>query len=395
MKHGRGPGWHEALLTPWRVYRNFTHDNGFQWAAAIAYYTLLSVFPLVLLAVALAAYVVDVRWAVEQASQFLENVMPARTFQIRELVDGAVQLRAGATVASLLFLLFTGSQVFGVVTQALNVTYDVSNHYGFFRRLAMRLGQALVIGSLFVVGLASRFILDLLWDQLKVLPAEAEVLRQLVRWVLPVLLLFLAFFLTYRYVPRRDVSHRAAMVGAAAAVLLFVAARPIFLGYLQNFANYNVLYGSLAALIILVLWAWLVAIVLLLGGHVTAHVQKVLIEGQNAADVEERHELRSPVSGPDPAHRLVPEAKQEEGARRLPSPDFLAEGGRAGGRAGSRLRARLRRLTGWSASANTGGHSHPSSHRPHPAGSVRRGPAQPSDRRQSCRARRCCRRPRR
>lgn len=308
------PFWHEVLLTPWRVYRNFTHDNGFQWAAAIAYYTLLSVFPLVLLAVALAAYVVDVNWAVEQASQFLENVVPANTFQIRELLDGAVQLRASATLASLLFLLFTGSQVFALVTQALNVAYDVGNHYSFLRRMLMRLGQAIVIGSLFVVGLASRLVLDLFWEQLQFLPAEAELLRQVVRWVLPVLLLFLAFFLTYRYVPRRAVSHRAAIAGAAAAVILFVAARPIFLGYLQNFANYNVLYGSLTALIILVLWAWLVAIILLLGGHVAAHVQKVLIEGQDADEVEERHELRSPVSGPDPAHRMVPEAKQEEGS---------------------------------------------------------------------------------
>jgi membrane protein len=304
----------EALLTPWRVYRNFTHDNGFQWAAAIAYYGLLSVFPLVLLVISLAAFVVDPQWAVDKASEMLEALVPAQTLQIEELIDGAIQLRARATAISLLFLLFTGSQVFSIVTQALNVAYDVGNHYPWWKRHLMRMGQAIIIGTLFVVGLAARLLLDLLWGQLAVMQGQAELLRQVVRWVLPAVLLALAFFLTYRYVPRRDVSHRAALTGAVTATLLFVGARPIFLSYLNRFGDYNLLYGSLTFLIILILWAWLVAIILLLGGHVTAHTQKVLIERQPAEVVERRHELRSPVTGPDPATRIVPEPQKEEGS---------------------------------------------------------------------------------
>jgi membrane protein len=308
------PLWREILLTPWRVYRNFSHDNGFSWAAAIAYYILLSVFPLVLLAVSLAAYIVDPKWAIEQASQLLQNFIPAQNLQIKDVVDGAVQLRARATAISLLFLLFTNSQVFGIVTQALNVTYDVGSDYGLVKRTLMRLGQAIVFGTLFIAGLGARFLLDLLGNKLQIFPLEVAVVGALIRVVLPVVLLYLAFFLTYRYVPRRDVSHRAALAGAAAALLMFVAARPVFLRYLQHFGDYNMLYGSLAVLIILVLWAWLVAIILLLGGHVTAHVQKVLIERQDANAIERRHELRSPNSGPDPAQTMVPEVKQEEGS---------------------------------------------------------------------------------
>ena len=155
-------------------------------------------------------------------------------------------------------------------------------------------------------------LLDLFWGQLGALQGQTGLIRDAVRSVLPLALLALAFFLTYRYVPRRDVSHRAALVGAACATLLFVAARPIFLGYLNRFGEYNLLYGSLTFLIILILWAWLFAIILLLGGHIAAHTQKVLIERQPAADVERRHELRSPVSGPDPAARIVPEGIEKE-----------------------------------------------------------------------------------
>lgn len=304
----------EALLTPWRVYRNFTHDNGFQWAAAIAYYGLLSVFPLVLLVISLAAFIVDAQWAVDKASELLETLIPAQTLQIEELIDGAIELRARATAVSLFFLLFTGSQVFSILTQALNVAYDVGRHYAWWKRHLMRLGQAIIIGTLFVVGLGARLLLDLFWGQLSVLEGQAELVREGVRWLLPLILLVLAFFLTYRYVPRRNVSHRAALTGAITATVLFVAARPLFLSYLNRFGEYNLIYGSLTFLIILVLWAWLVAIILLLGGHVAAHTQKVLIEGQPADEVERRHELRSPVSGPDPATGMVPEAKREEGS---------------------------------------------------------------------------------
>jgi membrane protein len=302
----------EILLTPWRVYRNFSHDNGFQWAAAIAYYGLLSIFPLALLAIALAAFVVDARWAVDKASELLQNVIPGAKPQVEQLIDGAIQLRSRATVISLLTLLFTGSQVFSIVTQALNVAYDVGHQYIWWKRYLMQFGQAIIIGTLFIVGLGSRILLDLFWEPLGAMQGEAEVLRQAVRWALPVLLLVLAFFLTYRYVPRRDVSHRAALIGALTATILFIAARPIFLSYLNRFDEYNLLYGSLTFLIILVLWAWLVAIILLLGGHVTAHVQKVLIEGQAASAVERRHELRSPGAGPDPAEKLIPEVKREK-----------------------------------------------------------------------------------
>ncbi len=228
------------------------------------------------------------------------------------LVCPARTVTLAGTVASFVFLLFTGSQVFGIITQALNVTYDVGTDYPFVKRTFMRLGQALLIGTVFVVGLVARFVLDLFGPNLPLVPKDSALLGGLVRWVLPVLLLYAAFFLTYRYVPRRAVSHRAALIGAASAVLLFVAARPIFLNYLQHFADYSVLYGSLALLVILVLWAWLVAIILLLGGHVAAHVQKVLIERQDAGAVEERHRLRSPLSGRDPAKEMVPEVKKEE-----------------------------------------------------------------------------------
>lgn len=84
------------------------------------------------------------------------------------------------------------------------------------------------------------------------------------------------------------------------ATLLFVLARPLFVSYLRRFANYNLIYGSLAIVIIMVFWAWIVALILLFGGETASHTQAMVIEGQPKEEVERRHLQRSPVKQ-DPA----------------------------------------------------------------------------------------------
>lgn len=109
----------------------------------------------------------------------------------------------------------------------------------------------------------------------------------------------IALFFLYLFVPRRRVNWRAVVPGAILAGLLILAARPLFLTYVQRFADYNLIYGSLAIVIILVLWAWLVAVLILWGGEVVSHIQTMLLEGKSAAEVEQRHLRRSP-SHPQP-----------------------------------------------------------------------------------------------
>jgi membrane protein len=269
-------------------------DSGPQWAAAIAYYSLLSVFPLLLAAVAIAAYVVDPQWAIERITRVLGALVPQGAAQIESIVRQVFAARGGIGAVSLVTLLWTGSRVFGVIILALNIAYDVQETYGFWKRTLIELVMMATIGVLLIVALAVRPLLLLLSSVLGVLPASPGMLLQAAQFMLPALLLFTAFLLIYRFVPRSQQGWRPALVGALAATLLFLAARPLFFSYVRQFGNYNLIYGSIAIVVILTLWAWVVALIMLFGGELASHIQALLIEGKPAHEVERSHQARSP-----------------------------------------------------------------------------------------------------
>lgn len=269
-------------------------DSGPQWAAAIAYYCLLSAFPLLLLVAALASYFIDPQSAIDQANKLLGDFLPQNGTAIQETIDGVIAARGTVGLLSGMFLLWSSSLVFGSLIKALNVTVDVETSYGLLKRFMVQLVMVLSIGPVFIIALLGSFLVDLLWQLLLGVPAHHFVL-QLIEWLIRGLLLLGAFWLIYRLVPHQKPSGKAALVGAIIATLLFLIARPLFLVYLlQRFGQYNVIYGSLAILITLLFWIWIVALITLFGGEVASHTQAMLREGRSAHVVSQRHPGHAP-----------------------------------------------------------------------------------------------------
>jgi len=277
----------------WRVVklsaRGFFKDNNASWAAAIAYYSLLSLFPLLLAIGSVAAFFVDPQWAVAQATHYLGTLLPRGSVAIDRIVVQTLSAARGAGLITLIPLLWTGSLVFGAVTKALNIVFAAEEDLRWKRRLFVRMAMLLTLGVMFLVALASPFVLQLLRWIFGILPIGQETLFQLIVHALPPVFVLAAFFLAYRFVPQRQPQWRAALARALLAMLIFATAKPIFLGYLHWLARYNVVYGSLAGIIVIVLWTWIVAMIGLFGAQVTAHAQAVFIEGESMEDVERRH----------------------------------------------------------------------------------------------------------
>jgi membrane protein len=279
----------------WWAIQDFTQDNGPQWAAAVAYYALVSIFPLALAALAIASLFVNPDWAVNQATSVLGSFLPTGQDKVREVVRGAFEARGGIGVFSVLLLLWTGSRVFGVATQALNIAFDADEKYGFVKRTLVQFGMAASLGLLFIVALSSRFVINLLWSSTGGQAGALYILRQVLLWAVPGLLLLLALYLAYRLVPRRNVSGQSALTGALVATILFMIARPLFLFFIARIANYNLVYGSLAIVVVLLLWAFLATNIFLYGGEIASGVQATMLEGKSREKIAERHRLRSPV----------------------------------------------------------------------------------------------------
>ncbi len=263
--------------------RAFARGYGPNWAAAIAYYALLSLFPLLLALASVAAYFVDPQWAVQQATQWLGDVLPRGSDQIEAIVRETVRRRGGASLLSLGVLLWAGSRVFGALSTALNAAFDVEERYGLVRRTIVQLAMVATIGLTFALALG----LQSLWEVLQRWIDLADwtglrALSPLANWM-PRALLGIAFLLLYRFVPRPAVRWAAALGGAAAATALTGIAQLLFFHYLGTFANYSLIYGSLAMVITLVLWAWIMAMVVLFAGHLAAQIQFRLSAKGNGA----------------------------------------------------------------------------------------------------------------
>ena len=151
----------------------------------------------------------------------------------------------------------------------------------------------LTLGLVFALAFAGKPSVRLLWQLLGREVGTATF--GLVNEVLPIVFFFAALFLSYRYVPRRRPAWQAALVGASVGIVLFLAARSLFFYYLGRLGDYDAIYGSLAMAVVLQVWAWLVANILILGGEVSAHTQEMLIEGKPGEEVERGHLIRSPL----------------------------------------------------------------------------------------------------
>lgn len=274
--------------------KDLLHDSGPQWAAAIAYYSLLSLFPLLVAIVAIAAFFVEERWAVEQATRVLVTYLPQGTQLIDQVISDAIAARGSFSILSIAALLWSGTRVFGAITIALNIAYDAEEKYGFWKRTLIEFVMLVTIGVLFACALILPFVQRLIVSVLQLLPAGQALIAQVAGEIAAGLMLLIACFLTYRFVPRRAQDWRAALAGAVIATLLVLVARPLFFNYVEYFGQYNLTYGSIAVVIVLVFWAWITALILLFGGELAAHVQTILIEGQPAEEVERRHQERSP-----------------------------------------------------------------------------------------------------
>lgn len=291
--------------------KDFLHDNGPQWAAAIAYYSLLSAFPLLLLLTAIASYFVSPETAVNRITELMGELLPQGSGQVRSIVESTLEARGTVALLSFPGLLWTGSRVFAAVTAGLNIAYDVDEEYGFLKRTLLQLTMLGSVGLAFILAFLADPGIRLVWNLLE-LPAEGLAFRA-TRQVLPIALLLLAFYLAYQFVPRKRINWRPALLGAGLATLLFLIARPLFTYYVGRFAQYSLIYGSLAVAVIIVFWAWIVGLILLFGGEVASHTHTILIEGRPVNEVEQAHLARSPLRKVLPDEMVPGEGSSDEG----------------------------------------------------------------------------------
>jgi membrane protein len=269
-------------------------DSVPQWAAAVAWYAVLSALPLILVGGWIASFFVEPAWAADQLANLLDDFIPQGDAELEEKVQQAFAARNQVGLIALGGLLVTGTRVFDTLIRAMNIAFDTGSSYGFFKRLAIQAAMLLTIGGLFLVALMSSFLTRLAWEAVQFLPSQEGLVYALITWLFRATLLFVSFYLLYRYVPRGNGHAKAAAIGAATSVVLFLTANPIFQYFVQRFGNFNAIYGSLAILAIIMVWVYIASLITLFGAEVASHTEDMIFDGQTAEEVGRRHNERSP-----------------------------------------------------------------------------------------------------
>lgn len=246
-------------------------------ASGIGFYGILATFPAIAALIALWGLVADPMLVETQVSEFT-TVLPVDVAhllnaRVAELVAADTTTLGWAGLLSISVLLWSARGGVNSLIVGLNAVYGESNRGG-LRRLFVAFA---LTGGLIILGLACIAALVVAPIVLAFLPLGdfAAFLAEVARWSLAVTTVLLGLGLLYRYGPNRRGKARVGWLtpGAVAATLLWGVATWGFTIYLQNFANYNKIYGSLGAVIVLLFWLYISAFVCLLGAALNAELE--------------------------------------------------------------------------------------------------------------------------
>jgi membrane protein len=265
-----------ALRLGWRAFERFVEHSGPDRAAAVAYYTLLSLLPMLIFLISIGVAVFGSFEAAYRGTIFLVNGVVVHLDQSSlDALHAFVERATRFQWPGILLLAWTSKRIFGSLFAALETVFGVPGR-GFAKGNLVALAMVLVMGIALLATLALT---------LATAALEGIVLRYagpigagtfhtvsalLFTNVLPVLISVAFFFMIYRIVPARAVGTREAAVGALGATFLWEVAKAGFAYYVRNFAHYAGLYGTLEAVIVLALWLELSVSIVLYCAEVVA-----------------------------------------------------------------------------------------------------------------------------
>lgn len=256
-----------------RAYKGFTEHQGTANSAAIAYYVLFSLFPLTLLLISLGSFVLNSQEAQERALVVVAGYFPAAVELVRTNIERVLQLRRTASVVGIVGLIWSASGLFGGLSRAINRAWDVETPRPAWAERALAAGLVLLSAFLFFVSLYASPAIELV-SRLSALllsgsPVSPSLVSNLSSNVLPFLLTALSFSFLYTVLPSTHVRWIEVLPGALLAGLAWQVAQIGFTFYLGTFAAYNLVYGSVAAVIALLLWSYISGVIILLGAEFT------------------------------------------------------------------------------------------------------------------------------
>ncbi|HKS14258.1 MAG TPA: YihY/virulence factor BrkB family protein [Pseudomonas sp.] len=305
---------HRVLI---RTVNEFLDDEMSTYASALAYQMLFSLFPFLLFLIALIGFLHlpdFFSWLRLQS----ELVLPPQALDlVNPVIDQLQQSKGGFLSVGIFIALWTASAAVRLMMSAMNAAYDVPEGRPVWKRIPLSVvytvgiaGMMLAAAALMVLGPQ---VMEWIAAQIGV-QEFIVTLWTILRWPVIILLLMIAVAVIYYVMPDVKQNFRFITPGSVLAVVVWIVASLGFGYYVKTFADYNAMYGSIGAIIVLLLYFYISAAVLLLGAEMNAVIEHMSAEGKDKGEkvpdqgaAPEKHKT---VLGHDQSQTPTPQASE-------------------------------------------------------------------------------------
>lgn len=267
-------GWKDITL---RVKDQLTKDHVSMVSAGTAFYFFLAIIPAIAAALSIYGLLMEPAQVEQQMSQ-LANTLPEQAHQMVSNIlerqsEKPESFLGWSLILSILISLWSANKGTKAVFEGVNITYNQIDERGFFKLNALTL--LFTIGGIIIgfFAIAMVVVFPALIDKIG-LPSTIETIIQLLRWPILALLFMFALAGVYKVAPYRESPEfKWTSSGAIIATVLWLAGSLLFTLYVNNFDSFDETYGSFAAVIILMLWFYLTAFIILLGAEINSEME--------------------------------------------------------------------------------------------------------------------------
>ncbi|WP_373056562.1 YihY/virulence factor BrkB family protein [Zunongwangia sp. H14] len=276
-------GWKKILL---HVKEEISNDSVDIVSAGVTFYAFLAIFPAIMALISIYGLTTDPHQIEAQLSQ-ISAMMPKEAFhllqkRVENFISKSPNSLGWGTVIGILFSIWSANKGTKSLFKGIDIAYDTIDDHGFFKQLL--LATIFTIGGTVLIILCMTLIIGFpAYIQNIGLPESIEHLISWLRW--PVLSLIVAFFLCliYQYAPaRKRPRMKWVVIGAVLATALWLIASWGFSFYVRHYSSYGEVYGSVSAVVILLLWLFITNFIVLLGAELNSEIMDYVQKDPNA-----------------------------------------------------------------------------------------------------------------
>ena len=256
------------------VFNDYLHKNCPYIAGAIALYTLFSLFPLILAIISIAGFFLGNELDRAELAMDIAEVIPVSNALISETIEGIVRARTITGVFGVLGLLWAATAAFAAIRKGINNAWGITRTRPFLKERVIDVSLVCGAGVLVMMVLFTGPLFSAARDVVGALAPDFELAGDFI-WRLTTPLTmpvfsFFTFLVLYRYLPNTRLEMRQVWPCALAASICFDIVTWGFVWYISHIAVYNAVYGSIGAVLVLLTWVYVSAIIMLFGAVVAS-----------------------------------------------------------------------------------------------------------------------------